>query len=185
MTGQEQFDRYADAGAFASVDLVNALVREPGDEQAVGVLAAVLAVDPPSVARLTAGDVPGFRALARRLDEVFVLLAAGDLNGAAARLNDLLATYPAHPHLSNEDGRWRMHHHPSDAALVPMWSAICAEGLARIVGADAANRLGTCAGTGCARVFLDESKNAGRRFCSAACNNRARSAAYRRRRVTG
>jgi predicted RNA-binding Zn ribbon-like protein len=179
VTGQELFDRYVDAGAFAAVDLVNDL--HPG--AGVPVLARILAVDPPSVARLGAADVPGFLALAHRLREVFADLDADDVDAAAARLNDLLAAHPAHPHLAKEGGRWRVHHHSVDAAVLPMWTSICAENLARLIGAGEWGRLGTCEAVGCERVFLDESKNAGRRFCSAACNNRARSAAYRRRRA--
>ena len=100
---------------------------------------------------------------------------------AASRLNVLLADHPAHPHLAKEGGRWRLHHHPVDAALVPMYTSICAEGLARIVGAGGGARLGTCEGPACDRVFADVSKNASRRFCSTACQNRVKAAAFRRR----
>ena len=61
-----------------------------------------------------------------------------------------------------------------------MWTAICAEGLARMIGAGDAGRLGTCAADGCRRVFLDGSRNASRRFCSTTCQNRAKTAAFRR-----
>ena len=74
-------------------------------------------------------------------------------------------------------GRWRLHHHPVDADLVPMWTSICAEGLARMIGAGHADRLGTCAGPECDRVFVDLSKNASRRFCSTTCQNRVKAAA--------
>ncbi len=177
MTGQELFDRYVDAGTFAAVDLVNDLL--PTGE--LSVLARVLAVDQPSVVQLVAADVPGFVELAQRLREVFDDLDRADVDSAAARLNSLLAEHPAHPHLAKEDGRWRVHHHLVDAALVPMWTSICAETQARLLGAGEERRLGTCAATGCRRVFLDESKNASRRFCSTTCNNRTRSAAHRRR----
>ncbi|WP_300013562.1 CGNR zinc finger domain-containing protein [Pseudonocardia sp.] len=180
MTGQDVFDRYIDAGAFAAADLVNDMA--PGVE--LPVLARILAVDPPSVARLVPADVPGFVALAHRLREVFADLGRGDVDAAAARLNNLLAAHPAHPYLAKEGGRWRVHHHPVDAAVLPMWTAICAENLARLIGAGEWRRLGTCEAAACERVFLDESKNSGRRFCSSTCNNRARSAAYRRRRAT-
>jgi predicted RNA-binding Zn ribbon-like protein len=64
-----------------------------------------------------------------------------------------------------------------------MTTAICAEGMARMIGADAGNRLGTCGSDDCERVFLDESKNASRRFCSTTCQNRVKAAAFRRRRA--
>jgi predicted RNA-binding Zn ribbon-like protein len=69
-----------------------------------------------------------------------------------------------------------------DAALVPMWSSICAEALARRIGAGHARRLGTCQAPGCGRVFFDVSKNASRRFCSTTCQHRVKAAAFRRRR---
>jgi predicted RNA-binding Zn ribbon-like protein len=56
--------------------------------------------------------------------------------------------------------------------------------LARIVGADAGNRLGTCDSDDCDRVFLDVSKNASRRFCSTTCQNRIKAGAFRRRQAT-
>jgi hypothetical protein len=69
------------------------------------------------------------RPAARRLREVFDDLHRGDLDAAASRPNDPLARHPARPHLAKEDGRWRLHHHPTDAALVSMWTSICAEAI--------------------------------------------------------
>jgi predicted RNA-binding Zn ribbon-like protein len=146
-------------------------------------LATVLADDPASLAALGPDDVPGFLGLADRLQAVFHDLRDHDVDAAAARLNDLLADHPAQPHLALEQGRWRLHHHPVDAALVPMWTSICAEGVARAIGEGHADRLGTCAGVACDRVYLDVSKNASRRFCSTACQNRTKAAAFRRRQV--
>jgi hypothetical protein len=189
-----QLDSYEDAGVVAAVGLVNALTTgDDGEPLATPVpaatalpsLARVLAVDPPSVEQLGEDDVPGFGALAQRLRAVFDELDRGDVDAAAGRLNDLLAEHPAHPHLAKEGGRWRLHHHPLDAALVPMWTAICAEGVARVVGAGMVDRLGTCDRRGCARVFLDVSKNASRRFCSTTCQNRVKAAAFRRRHHAG
>jgi hypothetical protein len=189
-TGQVQLDSYADAGVVAAMELVNVLAidntqgrpRPTGDE--LPALRRVLAIDPPSVAQLGPGDVPGFVALAHQLQEVFEDLRQGHVDRAAERLNELLATHPAHPHLAKEDGRWRLHHHPVDAALVPMWTSICAEGLARMIGNAMDDRLGTCESSDCDRVFLDLSKNASRRFCSTTCQNRVKAAAFRLRRAT-
>lgn len=182
MTGQERFDRYVDAGAYVAVDLVNQ-VRSADPAISVEALTTILAVDPPSVAQLNGEDVSGFAHLARQLDAVFTHVANDRLDDAATDVNRLLAAHPAHPHLAKETGRWRLHHHPTDVALVPMWTSICAENLARIIASDDATRLGTCHATGCGRVYLDESKNASRRYCSTPCNNRMRSAMYRRRRA--
>ncbi len=190
MTGQGLFDsdeRYESTGAVVAVELINELALDdepPSAKAAIAVLRDVLAIDPPSLAALRTRDAPGFVGLAGLLHDVFVALDARDVDRAAAKLNVLLAEHPAHPHLAKEGNRWRLHHHPSDAALVPMWTAICAEGLARLIP-DHHERLGTCAAPDCERVFLDASKNASRRFCSVTCQNRVKAAAFRRRRSGG
>lgn len=184
MTGLPYFDGYVDAGVLVSVDLVNELTPERDGDTILATLTRILAVDPPSVAQLAGGDIPGFLALAQHLREVFGDLNHGDLDSAASHLNDLLATHPAHPHLANEHGRWRLHHHPTDATLIPMWTSICAEGIARVIGHGEADRLGTCEAPLCWRVYLDESKNTSRRFCSTTCQNRVKAAAFRRRHTT-
>lgn len=187
VTSQARYDSYIDAGVFASVALVNdfTIPRPGGSElpvdEALGVLAEVLAVDPTSVAMLAAADVPGFVALAHHLRAVFEHLDANALDAAVGELNRLLAEHPAHPHLAKEDGRWRLHHHSAAVELVPMWTSICAENLARLISAGDHDRLGTCEAEGCRRVFVDESKNASRRFCSTTCQNRVKTAAFRRR----
>jgi predicted RNA-binding Zn ribbon-like protein len=178
MTGQVTLDSYVDAGVLVALDLVNETSLE---DEGAAALARLLARDPASVAQLRPRDVPGFVALARDLRRVFEELHATDLTAAAGRLNRLLARHPAHPHLAIEQGRWRLHHHPMRAALVPMWTAICAEAIARQVGAGHAERFGLCEAPGCGRAFFDESKNATRRFCSTTCQNREKAAAFRER----
>ena len=55
-------------------------------------------------------------------------------------------------------------------------------GLAVALGSDLAGRLGVCDAPGCDRVYVDASRNGGRRFCSTRCQNRVKAAAHRRRR---
>jgi predicted RNA-binding Zn ribbon-like protein len=177
-------DSYENTGVVVAMELVNALA--PGVEERAAAsprsaIAEILAVDPPSVAQLQDRDAPRFVELARSLRPVFQELDGRDLDGAAARLNALLARHPAHPHLAKEHGRWRLHHHPMDVALVPMWTSICAEAVARMLGEGHGERFGICEAADCARVFFDVSKNASRRFCSTACQNRVKAAAFRRR----
>jgi predicted RNA-binding Zn ribbon-like protein len=181
VTGQDQNGGYDDVGLATAIALVNALAVDVPDDP-TGAVRRVLAVDPPSVEALAARDLPGLEALAGRLHAVAVSLAAGDVDGAAPEINDLLAEHSAHPHLAREDGRWRLHHHPADAAVVPMWTAICAEAFARLVGTDRHHRVGICESADCRRVFVDESRNASRRFCSTRCQNRSKAAAFRARR---
>jgi predicted RNA-binding Zn ribbon-like protein len=187
MTGQAPVDSYADAGLLAAVGLVNALAAVGGADRTADdhlvALRDVLAVDPASIAALRTADVPGFVELADELRAIFVSLDRQQVDRAAAAVNELLADHPAQPHLAKEEGRWRLHHHPVDAALVPMWTAICAEGLARAIGGGHADRLGTCDAADCGRAFVDLSKNGSRRFCSTTCQNRVKAAAFRRRRA--
>jgi predicted RNA-binding Zn ribbon-like protein len=184
-----ELDGYLDAGVLAAVRLVNGLTkgfvrgRLMGDIEPVAVIEYVLAADPSSVAMLKKRDGPGFIALAEQLRAVFEYLDCGDIDAAAQRLNDLLAKHPANPHLAKEDGVWRLHHHPADAALLPMWTSICAEGLARMIGAQSAHRLGICVAANCDRVYVDATKNGSRRFCSVTCQNRTKTAAFRQRKV--
>lgn len=176
MTGQVQIGSYADTGLFVAADLAN----RPAD------LRTILAVDPPSLRALTPDHSPGFAVLAARLRAVFAACRVGDIDAAAAVLNALLSDHPARPHLAKDpDGTWRMHHHAADAELVPMWSSICAEALARLISEGGSRRIGTCDRPECGQVFIDVSKNGSRRFCSVTCQNRVKAAAFRRRRSNG
>jgi predicted RNA-binding Zn ribbon-like protein len=53
-----------------------------------------------------------------------------------------------------------------------------------VIGGDLAGRLGVCQAAQCDRVYVDTSRNAARQFCSTACQNRAKAAAFRARRAT-
>jgi predicted RNA-binding Zn ribbon-like protein len=190
VTGQDRFGSYEESGAHVAVELVNELAvqfafgRPVREVEPFAAVRRILEIDPPSAEQLRDRDVPGFVALAGRLKSVFGQLQRGDLDAAAGGINDLLAAHSARPHLAKENGQWRLHHHPVDATLEPMATAICAEGLARLISAGDAGRLGTCESDDCDRVFLDESKNGSRRFCSLSCQNRVKAAAFRRRRTT-
>ena len=142
---------------------------------------ALLAVDPPSTEGLRRHHVAAFHALSLRLREIIEFLDRRDVDDAALRINELLVEYPARPHLAKEDGQWRLHHHPIEAELVAMWSAITADALARLIGAGRAERAGICEAEGCSNAFIDGSKNGTRRFCSTTCQNRVKAASFRRR----
>ncbi len=183
MTGHLRFDSYSESGILVVVDLVNelAIVDRSPQDGIQAVVARVLAIDPPSVAQLSDHHVPGFIELAQVCREIISNLDAGDVDTAAETVNDLLAGHPAHPHLSKDAGEWRLHHHPAEAELVPMWTAIAAQALATVIGTGIGDRLGTCAASDCQRVFLDRSRNGSRRFCTTTCQNRVKAAAFRQR----
>jgi predicted RNA-binding Zn ribbon-like protein len=185
VTGKVKLDSYNDAGVLVSIELVNELAVDRGDgkgaRDAIAVLKRILAVDAGSVAALRPAHAKGFAGLAQELHRTFADLDRGGVDAAAMRLNGLLAKSPAHPHLAKEDGAWRLHHHPADAPLLPMWSAICAEGLASMISAGRAARLGICERVECGRAYVDLTRNASRRFCCLNCQNRVKVAAFRER----
>lgn len=132
--------------------------------------------------RLTGRDVDGLVALAERLRPVFEHCGHGDVDTAALLVNELLRHYRSAPELSRHDDEpWHLHFHSADAGVVQGWGAGCATGLAMVVGMGDAGRLGVCTAAPCDRVFVDTSRNANRRFCSARCANRASVAAFRSR----
>ncbi|MFJ9691889.1 CGNR zinc finger domain-containing protein [Kitasatospora sp. NPDC101183] len=105
------------------------------------------------------------------------------VDDAARALNALLLDSGARPQLDRAPGEpWQVHFHGADDSYAVGWSAGCATGLAMAIGGDYAGRLGVCAAPRCDRVYVDTSRNAGRQFCSTACQNRVKAAAFRARR---
>ena len=104
----------------------------------------------------------------------------GDIDAAAELVNHLLERFPAQLHLTKREAGWMLHQQP-DAAFVPAWNAVVAGALARVIGDDQDSRVGSCAATDCATYLYDLSKNQSRRYCSLACQNRIKAAAYRSR----
>jgi len=120
--------------------------------------------------------------LAVRLREVFVAAAGDDLETAVGVVNDMLEETAARPRLDPAvGGGWTLHFHAWDPGLVVGWGAGIAAGLALAIGSDLAGRLGVCSADPCDRVFVDTSRNSGRRFCSTRCQSRVKAAAHRTR----
>jgi predicted RNA-binding Zn ribbon-like protein len=120
---------------------------------------------------------------AERMRLVFEATEADDLVEAAGVLNALLAATGARPQLDPlGTGGYHVHFHGRTDGLATGWAAGCATGLALAIGTDLAGRLGICAADRCDRVYVDTSKNGTRRFCSTACQNRTKTAAFRQRR---
>ena len=124
----------------------------------------------------------GMVALAESLRVVFEAAADSDLDTAATMVNSLLREMGAVPQLDRaRGGGWALHFHGRESDLVVGWGAGIAAGLALAIGSDLAGRLGVCRADPCDRVFVDSSKNAGRRFCSTRCQSRMKAAAHRAR----
>jgi predicted RNA-binding Zn ribbon-like protein len=132
---------------------------------------------------VTEAEAAAFGPVAAGLRAVFAAVAAGDVDDAAHRVNDMLAATGAHPALERHDGEpWHIHFHSADeASRVKGWAAGCATGLAIVLGGELYDRLGVCTAPHCDRVYVDTSRNGSRRFCSTACQNRVKAAAFRER----
>jgi predicted RNA-binding Zn ribbon-like protein len=129
---------------------------------------------------LTDAEASAFSAVAAALRAVFDATAAGDTDRAAGLVNELLATCGARPVLDRHDGEpWHLHFHGGEETVLSGWAAGCATGLAVVLGASLDGRLGVCAAPRCDRVYVDVSRNGSRRFCSTACQNRVKAAAFR------
>lgn len=186
MTGQVLFDSHVAALLDTSVALVNVLTDgfergrpyaapPPHELSAVRFLTADgTPTEPAQVAYLTR--------TAQSLRSVFEAVDADRMDEAADLLNRLLLETGARPQLDQVGGEpWQLHFHGSDDSLAMGWSAGCASALALAVGSNLAGRMGVCQAIQCDRVYVDSSRNAGRQFCSTACQSRTKAAAFRAR----
>lgn len=185
------FSSHIDAVVTVAVRLVNALTPGEAHGRAYlppdGAALAALAADALRFGRADTRDVTfdeaaelGDFAWALRL--VFADVAAGRIDQAARQVNGLLAETGARPLLDKHDDEpWHLHFHGATDSLTTGWMAGCATGLAIVLGSDLYGRLGVCTAERCDRVYVDTSKNGTRRFCSTACQNRVKAAAFRAR----
>lgn len=188
VTGQIHFDSHVAVVTDVACRLVNTLT--PGYdgvrpvEPPVGTTGAVREIleRPDYRPRVTARDAARFAELAARIRKVFVAADKGDLATAVGIVNRLLEETEARPRLdAAAGGGWTLHFHARRPDLVHGWGAGIAAGLALAIGSDLAGRLGVCAAEPCDRVYVDTSRNSGRRFCSTRCQNRVKAAAHRAR----
>ncbi|WP_067457404.1 CGNR zinc finger domain-containing protein [Actinomadura macra] len=136
--------------------------------------------------RVSEAELAELAAVARDLRAVFEAITAGDVDTAAAQVNALLEGTQARPHLDRHDGEpWHVHFHGAGDSIADLWGAPCATGLAVVIGSEMQDRLGVCTAPHCDRVYVDTSRNGTRRFCSTACQNRVKAAAFRARADTG
>ncbi|GAA1622922.1 CGNR zinc finger domain-containing protein [Nonomuraea maheshkhaliensis] len=187
------YNSHTDAVVRVAVALVNALTPgerrgrafpEPADAGAAAT--AGLRTVYPDYRELGEEDGDELAAVAARLRAVFTAVANDDADSAARRVNALLEEFHARPRLDRHDGEpWHLHFHGSGGTRAGEWAASCATGLAIVLGSEFGDRLGVCTAPHCDRVYVDVSRNGTRRFCSTACQNRVKTAAFRARTKTG
>jgi predicted RNA-binding Zn ribbon-like protein len=131
-------------------------------------------------ALLTAPDAgEGLRKLAVELREAIL---ADTAEGKAARINELIGKYGARPYLIKDvDQPFHLHFHGTGGVLAALGGEFAAA-LALVMDGYGADRFGLCEARRCDAVYVDLTRNGSRRFCSAACTARAKTAAYRSRR---
>jgi predicted RNA-binding Zn ribbon-like protein len=121
--------------------------------------------------------------LAELAVELHGALLATTAAGKAERINVMIRNYGAQPYLVEDVGQpFHLHFHGSGKTQVERLGAEFATALALIVDGYGADRFGECAATQCEAVYIDMTRNSSRRYCSAACTARAKTAAYRNRR---
>jgi len=174
-------DQQADRTVRLAVDLVNLRVRLADAPLDAAVLRRFLAdhgEQPPI--RLDRHDAAAIAAVEAELRAVF---DAPGVDAAAGRINRLLERAGNRQRLSDHDGTpWHLHVTDDDASWADWLAATTGLGLARLLAEDGTARLGRCAAPGCRRVFAGGPRNHRRRYCSPACGNAARVAAFRDRR---
>jgi predicted RNA-binding Zn ribbon-like protein len=122
-------------------------------------------------------DVTELHQLRTRIRRVF---EASDEAAALTELNGLLAEAGITPWIARTEAGREIFFAPLDAPLARRVACDAGLGLAMMM-TDHADRLKICAAPGCTNVFVDESRNRSRRWCSDRCSGRVNVAASRSR----
>lgn len=192
VTGQVEFDSHTSDVVEYAVAVINEVT--PGERHGrpfpapVGdaLVAAMRHAVPPSRTPdlPTLADATELAEWAGRLRHVVELVDTRDLDAACTELNQIMRDAGAVPTLARHDNEpWHLHFHSADAEWAVSWAASMATGLAIVLGNAVVERLGLCNAPACDRVYVDVSRNGTRRFCSTACQNRVKAAAFRARKA--
>jgi hypothetical protein len=127
---------------------------------------------------------PGTETLGGLLPALREAVSAVADGGPIAPVNLLLQHFPPAMCVSGHDGEGQPHlHFARDAEEPASWlGRSCAAALAHVICGDPEVAVGRCQAAGCARFYVDDSRNRSRRFCSSTCASRSTVAAYRARR---
>jgi predicted RNA-binding Zn ribbon-like protein len=118
--------------------------------------------------------------LAASLHDIILLLAERDVASAVPLINALLSEFPSTPHVSTTPP-WSLHYHDHSLPGASAWQIGCAAALGSFISSGAWQYLGRCEAERCDRVFIDDTRNRSRRFCSTRCQNREKVRSFRLR----
>lgn len=103
----------------------------------------------------------------------------------ATRINAMIRRYAALPYLIEDVGQpFHLHFHGAAGTQIEALGGEFATALALVVDGYGMERFGRCQAHQCEAVYIDLTRNGSRRFCSASCTARAKTAAYRSRQLT-
>ena len=126
-------------------------------------------------------ELLAMRKLRDRLNEIVV---ATENSARFAMLNELFYSASAIPQIVThaEDPRPHFHYTLEDASYVDHLKGVTAYAFSRLIIIGEWQRLRTCAGEACNRLFFDTTRNGKRLYCdSRTCGNRIHAARYRTR----
>lgn len=171
------YAHYTDVPVMLARDLVNLFNEEITFEELDAFVAARGFTQSTVVKRRDLADVAS---LAANLRAVFL---ANDEEEKVELINGLLTDSQVEPRLIDHDeGGVHFHYTSEDFPVLTKLRAYTAMGLAMVASQHDHGRLGSCVATGCKNVFVDTTRNASKRFCSAPCANRTNVASFRERR---
>lgn len=131
---------------------------------------------------VVAADVSSLESFRAELRAVFEASDVDDVRLVVSSLNDLLASHPVTPMISDHDpDHLHMHVANRAASVAELMIGEALMGLANLVCDLGATRLGICSEARCVNVYVDTSPNQSRRYCSERCSSRANVAAFRAR----
>lgn len=107
-----------------------------------------------------------------------------DEDGVVEIVNELLREAKALPQLVRHDAEpYHLHATSPDAPLATRMAVEAAMAFVDVVRSGELSRLRICAYPGCGNVLVDLTRNRSKRYCDAACGNRAAVGAYRARKA--
>ncbi|HEX3929982.1 MAG TPA: CGNR zinc finger domain-containing protein [Nocardioides sp.] len=132
--------------------------------------------------QVTDRDVVVLRRFGKDLRRAFEASSREDAQGVVDVLNELLERHPITPRIADHNPA-RLHIHVANkaASVAELLIGESLLGLANLVCDLGPTRLGVCAASPCANVYVDTSPNQSRRYCSERCSSRANVAAFRAR----